>query len=178
MNIPNILSLVRLGMVPVVPLLYFSGVSYANWLAAVVYGLASLTDILDGYIARRFNMITRLGRVLDPMADKLMSFTVLVCIVISGSVPVWAAVVFFTKEALMSFGALVQYKKIADVPPSHPLGKFSTVFFFSVCFLVMVLEDIAPPLAVTISISVALALNIAAFLIYLSRYITLVKKKK
>ena len=177
MNIPNTLSLVRLALVPAVPLLYFSGLPHANWWAAIVYGAASLTDVLDGYIARRYNMITRLGRVLDPMADKMMSFTVLLCIVIAGRVPAWAAIVFFAKEACMALGALVQYKRIADVPPAHPIGKFSTVFFFSVCFVVMVLDDIIPPLAVDIAIGLALAFTIASFIIYLWRFLKLVRKK-
>ena len=78
-------------------LLYTSG-DNAYIYAALVYVLAEVTDCLDGYIARKFHKITRLGRVLDPLADKLMAFTVLVCIVIESRVPVWAALLFFIKE--------------------------------------------------------------------------------
>ena len=82
MNLPNILSLIRLCAVPLVPLAYFSDLPGANWIAAAIYLAAAMTDVLDGYIARKFNLITRLGRVLDPLADKMMAFCVLVCIII------------------------------------------------------------------------------------------------
>jgi phosphatidylglycerophosphate synthase len=80
MNIPNILSLFRLCLVPVFPLVYFSGMPYANLWAALVYAGAAATDVLDGLLARRLNMITRLGRLLDPLADKLMGAAVIVCV--------------------------------------------------------------------------------------------------
>jgi len=162
-------------MVPLIPLIYFSGAPHANLWAALVYLLASFTDILDGYIARRFNLISKLGRVLDPLADKLMSFCVLVCLIISGRVLFWAGAAFFIKEAAMGLGALVQYRKISDVPPSNILGKVSTSFFFSVCFLIMVLfhdYDKYQTLR-DYAIIATIALNVVAFVIYVARFIKL-----
>jgi cardiolipin synthase len=169
-NIPNILSLIRLCVVPLVPLVYFSELPGANLWAALVYLAASLTDLLDGYIARKYNMITRLGRVLDPLADKLMSFCVLICIIITEPRLFWAGIVFFVKEACMGLGALIQYKKINDVPGANILGKISTTFFFVVCFIILVYPDF-PETAKAFSIAAALALNLSAFAIYLIRYI-------
>jgi cardiolipin synthase len=111
------------------------------------------------------------------MADKLMSFTVLLCIVLRGLVPWWAVAVYFVKEALLSIGALVQFKKIDDVPHSHPIGKFSTVFFFAACFVIMLFPEI-PKLAASILIGVALSLTLAAFFFYLRKFIGLTKKNK
>ncbi|MCL2081623.1 MAG: CDP-alcohol phosphatidyltransferase family protein [Oscillospiraceae bacterium] len=181
MNLPNLLSLMRLSMVPLVPVFYFSDLPYRHLWAAGVYGAASLTDVLDGIIARKCNMITRLGRVLDPLADKCMSFCVLICIIIGIDEPVlwWAAVVFFCKESLMGVGALVQYKKFDDVPPSNLIGKISTIFFFAVSFLLLIIPEFVPGLprpAVITALSAAIALNLIAFCRYLTLFSASTKK--
>ena len=178
MTIPNMLSLARLCVVPLVPLVYFSAMANANIWAAVIYMAASLTDVLDGYIARKYNLITQLGRVLDPLADKLMTFCVLVCLIINRQIPFWAGVVFFVKEALTAFGSLVLYKKRNDVLPSNMLGKISATVFFSVCVVIMACGDFIPEDARLIMIGGALALNIIAFLLYIGRYIQNIKKKR
>jgi len=170
LNAANILSLVRLCVVPLVPMVYFSGLPGHNLWAAFIYLAASVTDVLDGYIARKYNMITRLGRVLDPLADKLMSFCVLICIIIEDRQLFWAGIIFFVKEACMGLGALIQYKKIHDVPPSNVLGKVATSFFFAVCFLILIHPGL-PQGSKTIFIAAALTLNLSAFVIYMIRYI-------
>jgi cardiolipin synthase len=170
MNAPNILSLIRLCVVPLVPLVYFSDLPGSHLWAASVYLAAALTDVLDGYIARKYDLITRLGRVLDPLADKLMAFCVLVCLIITQPILFWAGVIFFVKEVLMGVGALVQYKKFNDVLPSNTLGKISTSVFFAVCFLILIFPSL-PETARVISIYTAIGLNIIAFLIYLGKHI-------
>ena len=175
MNLPNILSLIRLCVVPLVPLIYFSDIPGANLWTAFVYLAATLTDFLDGYIARKHNLVTRLGRVLDPLADKCMSFCVLVCIIIENDGLLWAGAIFFVKEACMGLGALVQYKKIQDVPPSNVLGKVSTVFFFVVCFVVLVYPGLNET-ARALAIAAALALNLSAFAVYLTRFVVSSKR--
>ncbi len=180
MNLPNVLSLIRLGMVPLVPAFYFSEVPYGNLWAAGIYGLASLTDVLDGVIARKYGLITRLGRVLDPLADKCMSFCVLICIIIKwrSSIPelFWAGVVFFCKESLMGLGALVQYKKIDDVPPSNFIGKISTAFFFAAFFLILVFESALPRIVIVGAVWVSITLTILAFFKYLLMFVSNIKK--
>lgn len=177
LNLPNALSLIRLCMVPIVPLIYFSGVEYANLWTAGVYAVASLTDALDGYIARKYNLITRLGRVLDPLADKCITFCVLICIIITQPVILWAGVIFFLKEAFMGIGALALYKKIKDVPASNILGKTSTIFFFATCFLVLIFPEI-PIEIVTAMVAAATLLNLSAFILYLRGYIKNTNKQK
>ena len=130
MSIPNLLSLIRLVLVPVFAVVFFQPWPDAHFWAAVIYLAAFLTDIADGWIARHFNQITKLGRILDPLADKLMTFTVIICITVDGIIPVWAVVIFFLKEAAMGLGALSMYRKVDDVIPSNWLGKASTGVFF------------------------------------------------
>lgn len=86
-NIPNILTVFRLILAPVFVVVFFSGMDNAHTLALIVYIVASFTDFLDGYMARRYNLITELGKVLDPFADKVMLITVLVSLYIWGRIP-------------------------------------------------------------------------------------------
>ena len=89
MNIPNILTIFRIVLVPIYLLIFFSDLPNKVLLAGLVFILAGVTDVLDGYIARKNNLITKLGTVLDPFADKLMSFTVLLSFTIAGFIPAW-----------------------------------------------------------------------------------------
>ena len=100
-NIPNILSVIRILLVFVFVYLVFVT---DNLLAALfVFFLAGATDVVDGYLARRNNWITNLGKILDPFADKLMQCTVLVCLWIKNIVPIWFALAFFFKEFIYKF---------------------------------------------------------------------------
>ena len=177
MNVPNTLSLLRLAMVPIFAVVFFQPFPEARYWAAGIYALAFATDIADGYIARHFNQVTRLGRILDPLADKLMTFTVIVSITAAGIIPVWAVVIFFLKEAAMGVGALSMFHKINDVMPANWLGKTSTGVFFIVCAALVLFPSI-PKTWATVMISVALALTVAAFLYYLWIYLSVLGKKK
>lgn len=162
-------------MVPAFVAVFFTGSPNAYRYAGLIFVLASLTDALDGYIARKYNMITRLGRILDPLADKLMTAAAIVCITIAGIVPAWIIIVFTAKELIMGLGALVMYKKIDDVLPSNLLGKTATVTFFIFCVALM-LFNIPRPYS-TIMLSTALAFTLLALIRYAIRfYDTTIKK--
>ena len=177
MNVPNLLSLLRLAMVPVFAAVFFLPDPSARSWAAGVYALAFVTDIADGWIARHFHQVTRLGRILDPLADKLMTFTVIVCITAAGIIPLWAVVVFFLKEAAMGVGALSMYHKTEDVIPSNWLGKVSTGVFFVVCAALVLFPGI-PSSWATGLITLALVLTILAFVSYLLQYLSLPGRRK
>ena len=177
MNVPNLLSLLRLAMVPVFAAVFFLPDPSARSCAAGVYALAFVTDIADGWIARHFHQVTRLGRILDPLADKLMTFTVIVCITAAGIIPLWAVVVFFLKEAAMGVGALSMYHKTEDVIPSNWLGKVSTGVFFVVCAALVLFPGI-PSSWATGLITLALVLTILAFVSYLLQYLSLTGRRK
>jgi cardiolipin synthase len=111
------------------------------------------------------------------LADKLMTFSVIVCITIAGIIPLWAVILFFCKEMLMGLGALSMYRKVDDVIPSNYLGKASTATFFIVCLALMLFPQI-PRRWATVMISFALALTVAAALVYLGRYLTVTGKHR
>lgn len=177
MNLPNFLSLLRLAMVPLFCVVFFQPSEQARLWAAAIYALASLTDVLDGWIARHFNQITRLGRVLDPLADKLMTFSVIACITAADIIPLWAVIIFVCKEGLMGLGGLSMYRKVDDVIPSNYLGKASTATFFVVCLALMVFPQI-PRSWASVLIGLALTLTVAAALVYLWNYLAVTGRRK
>lgn len=129
-NVPNVLSLLRLLLVPVYVVLFVGGHKYA---ALAVFAAASLTDLLDGYIARKYHLITDLGKLLDPLADKVMVLTALFSMAIGSSAipPVipWVAVwVVLGKEVLMLLGGMLMLKR-GVVVHSLMIGKTAHTVF-------------------------------------------------
>ena len=173
MNIPNALSLFRIILVPCFILAFFSGFSYAYVLAACIFLLAGITDIVDGKIARKYNQITMLGRFLDPFADKLMVFSALICITMDKLIPIWASCLFLAKEILQGAGGLLLYGKIKDVPPANKIGKTGT-FVFYVTIAVIILFDI-PYIAKIALLTASFALIFTALLTYVKRGVGLAK---
>jgi CDP-diacylglycerol--glycerol-3-phosphate 3-phosphatidyltransferase len=174
MNLPNVLSFFRLCLVPVFVLVYFSSIAHSGILAVIVYGVAALSDVLDGKIARKYNMTSTLGKILDPLGDKLMTFVVLVCITIDKVVPLWAVLIFVVKESLMGIGGLVLYKKLSDMPSSNYFGKCSTIVFFAVCVILIIFKSSISHLGATIMISVAIAVTLVAFVSYVLKFTRIV----
>jgi len=165
-------------LTPVFIAVFFSRLPNAHLWAALVYATAAFTDVLDGFFARRYNQVTKLGRLLDPLADKLMGAAVIVCVALTYPSLWWAAALFFVKEALMGIGALIQYKKITDVFPSEFLGKFAVAFFFAACLAILVLQDrLSGPLR-QILLGAAMLLSLIALARYIWRFAALLRKKK
>ena len=177
MTIPNLLSLLRLCLVPVFAVVFFLPDPNAHGFAALTYLGAFLTDIADGWIARHFHQITRLGRILDPLADKLMTFTVIICITVDDIIPLWAVMVFFCKELTMAVGGYLMYRRLGDVISSNWLGKASTGVFFIVCVALILFPGIPASLATGL-ISFALGLTLAALASYVCQYRQALAKRK
>lgn len=142
-QIPNILSVIRLLCIPVFVLLFNLGNRLA---AAGVFCGASLTDVVDGYLARRNNWVTNVGKILDPLADKLMQFTVLLCLTLSFKGPshVIACIVlilFTLKELAMLAGAIVVLRVKQNVVVSSWYGKLATVIFFIITITLILDPD-------------------------------------
>ena len=127
-NIPNILSLIRLLLVPVFVVFFLKG---KTAVAAIVFVISGITDVLDGTIARKFGCITNLGKILDPLADKLTQMSAFICLYIAELVPLWMPAVYFLKELATAIGALFVFKKGKVVVKSRVFGKLATVFVFT-----------------------------------------------
>ena len=130
-NVPNILTMLRLALIPVYVVVFIKGSK--NW-ALVVFLLASLTDLLDGRIARRFDLVTNFGKIADPIADKLMVTTVLFSQVVAGVLPELAVILVIVKEGLLLLGGGVLLK-MGFVIPSDMVGKVAQEMFIASLFL-------------------------------------------
>ncbi|MDD4503903.1 MAG: CDP-alcohol phosphatidyltransferase family protein [Clostridiaceae bacterium] len=130
MNIPNALTIIRLLLIPGFVYYFFSSMEYGTRIAIVIFIVAGLTDILDGFIARKYNLITRLGIVLDPLADKLMLLTVLISITMKNQISFWIIVIVAIKETLLILGAITLFNEHDIVVPANRAGKFSSIAFY------------------------------------------------
>lgn len=134
MNIPNLLTIFRIILIPIFIFVFFSQSSASFLHSILIFLLAGFTDFLDGYIARKYKIITKIGIVLDPLADKLMLITVLTCLLIKGYIPSWVLTVIACKEVFMILSGILLYKR-GTVIPSNIFGKLSTVFFYISIFV-------------------------------------------
>jgi cardiolipin synthase len=122
-----------------------------------------VTDVLDGYIARKYDMITKWGKLMDPLADKLMQLTVVFCLTYRGLVPLWAILIILIKECLMILGSVLLYRREIVVGASW-YGKVATVIFYlAIVLIIMVdLSDIQR----TVLIGAAVGATMFAFVRY------------
>lgn len=118
-TLPNLLSLIRLALVPVTMILIFKMKMKAAFITFIV---AELTDLVDGYIARKYHLITEMGKWLDPMADKLMAIGVVLSFTLTGILPLFVVIVLAAKELLMLGGGLMMIRR-GNIIPSNTLGK-------------------------------------------------------
>ena len=127
-TIPNLLTLFRIVVTPLFFILfYYFPTKVFSLLASVLFALASLTDFLDGYIARRWNLETSLGKFLDPLADKLLVAVALIMLIPLGRVPSWMVAVIIGREILVTGLRVVAITEGLVISASK-LGKYKTVF--------------------------------------------------
>ena len=139
-HIPNILSCIRIAMVGLFIWLFVSGFYVGSLL---VYVAAFLTDVMDGYLARRFNWITNIGKLLDPFADKLMLITVLACLHSAGWLPWYIFTIVLVKELLMICGGYFVLKKRKVAVFADWWGKIATgLFFISISTAMIGISDL------------------------------------
>lgn len=166
MNIPNLLTTLRLCLMPVFLIVYFSPFENARLWAMGVLVLSFLTDVLDGFIARHFNQISNLGKILDPVADKVMQITVLLCLAFSNHALIWVVVFVFVKDAILGIGSIYMHRR-GIVAQANWFGKVSC-FVSVLCSLVLIIPFSTPLSAeVVIALGAAIvAVNLCALISY------------
>jgi len=161
--------------VPVFITVYFAYDGEIKYWAILVYTIAGFSDLLDGYIARKFDAVSKLGKLLDPLGDKLMTFTVMVCITITKPILYWAVLVFFVKEVLMGVGGFLIHKKArVELPAANFIGKASTFLLFLVCVTLMLFSELPDSVAVGLT-TAAICVTLIALVSYLGSYIKIMK---
>lgn len=129
MNLPNKLTIFRVVLIPffVFFLLYPGFEGYGNYIATAVFVAASLTDLLDGKIARKYNLVTNFGKFMDPLADKLLVCAAMICLIETGQLASWIVIVIISREFIISGFRLVASDNGIVIAASY-WGKFKTVF--------------------------------------------------
>jgi cardiolipin synthase len=140
-TIPNILSFVRLA---VMPLVYFDIVGDRPLRALVLLIVLASTDWIDGYVARRFGQVTRLGKLLDPISDRILITIVIVALGVAGIVPWWALGVVLLRDVLVAIATVVLATRGRRPPPVSRTGKAATFGLMTVFPLFLLAETVAP----------------------------------
>ena len=125
-HVPNILTIIRFLLIPFIIFYIFTG-NYI--LAFVFFTISGITDIADGFIARKFNLISNFGKLMDPWADKLTQISTLASLVLTNIIPIWILIIVLLKEFIMIVGASFLYGKDVVVY-SRWYGKLATVLFY------------------------------------------------
>ena len=168
-HVPNILTICRFILIPFI----FTSILNQNYLLAFIFlTLSGLTDVLDGFIARKFNCITNFGKLIDPLADKATQIATLIALTFINIIPYWFLIAVFVKETIMIAGASFLYGKKLVVS-SRWYGKLATVIFYIaiVCSLIINYFNIAYHFDIYIYY-IALALTIFALIMYYKDFYT------
>ena len=178
-HIPNVLSCIRIALVGAFIYLFFNNYPQNIVWAVVVFLAAGLTDVVDGFLARKFNWITDIGKILDPLADKLMQCTVLVCMLIKGIIPAWLVIPFVLKELLILSGGLFMIKRRDVVAVSNIYGKATVVFFYAAVVFCMCARTFleANPAVLYVVCALVLIVAMSALVNYILAYFKTLKKQ-
>ena len=168
MNLPNKLTVLRVVMIPffVVFMLTGLGGDYGNYIALAIFIIASLTDLLDGKIARKRNLVTNFGKFMDPLADKLLVCSALICLVEMERLAAWMVIVIIAREFIISGFRLIASDNGVVIAASY-WGKFKTTF--QMIMIILLILDLGGGFAVieTVVTWIALILTVVSLIDYL-----------
>ena len=174
-TIPNLLSLLRLLMIPVIIWLYCEKEDAIA--AAVMIMVSGLTDVADGMIARRFHLVSDLGKLLDPVADKLTLAALIFCLISRYEWMLWVLLLYAAKEIITGISGLLVIQKKDVVNSSQWFGKLSTLVLYAVLFLLFLFPDISMVWAMAMMLLCA-AVQVLSMVKYLLFHWKLLRNKK
>lgn len=188
MNLPNKLTLFRVILIIPFVLVLLGGEAgwfgqdpvLSNGIALAIFIIASLTDLADGKIARKYNLITNFGKFMDPLADKLLVCSALIALVEMGRIPAWAVIVIIGREFIISGFRLIASDNDIVIAASY-WGKFKTTFqMVMVCLMILNLSGIDSRLQIVTDIVmwIALALTVVSLADYLWKNKGVLKEQK
>ena len=168
MNTPNKLTLLRVIMIPFFVLFMLApiGGEAHKWIALVLFIIASLTDTLDGYLARRDNLVTNFGKFMDPLADKLLVCSALICLIETGMLPSWVVIIIISREFIISGFRLIASDNGIVIAASW-WGKAKTIS--QMVMIIVLIADFGGVFDIigTILIVIATALTVISLIDYL-----------
>ena len=168
MNLPNKLTVMRMILIPFFVFFmlapYFEG--YGNYIATAIFIIASLTDMLDGKIARKYNLVTNFGKFMDPLADKLLVCSALICLIALDRIPAWIVIVIISREFIISGFRLIAAENGIVIAANY-WGKFKTVS--QMIMIILLLIDLGGVFDILeqIFIWLSLALTVISLITYI-----------
>lgn len=177
MNLPNKLTMFRVILIPFFVLFLLVDITYVDkWIALAIFIIASLTDLLDGKIARKYDLVTNFGKFMDPLADKLLVCSALICLVSLEKIPAWIVIIIIAREFIISGFRLVASDNGVVIAASY-WGKFKTTFqMVMICLMIADIE--ALQLLTVIVMWVALILTVVSLVDYLVKNKDVMKETK
>ena len=179
MNLPNKLTVLRVILVPFF-VLFLLGADYMGpfspYIALIIFIVASLTDMLDGKIARKYNLITNFGKFMDPLADKLLVCSALICFVDMHRMPTWVVLIIIAREFIISVFRLIAAEN-GRVIAAGIWGKAKTVVQMIMCIL-LIMDVSALSVVTTIAIYAALILTIISLVDYIVHNLDVLSDQK
>ncbi len=175
MNLPNKLTVLRVVLVPFfVAFLLLSGENESlKWVALVLFIVASLTDLLDGKIARKYNLVTTFGKFMDPLADKVLTISGMICLIELHRIPSWIVVIIVAREFIISGFRLIATEHGIVIAANY-WGKWKTTFQMIMIILMIInIEKLSIVTAITMWI--ALALTIISLATYIMQNMEVVR---
>lgn len=177
MNLPNKLTVMRVILIPffVAVLLYDNGSSQTMRIVAnVIFIVASLTDLFDGKIARKYNLVTNFGKFMDPLADKLLVCSALICLIQLGQLPAWVVIIIISREFIISGFRLVAADNGIVIAASY-WGKFKTTFQM-IAVILMIFNIPALATVTMIMLVIAVVLTVISLVDYVAKNIEVLTK--
>lgn len=177
MNLPNKLTMFRVVLIPFFVVFMLVNITTVNkWIALAIFIIASLTDLLDGKIARKYNLVTNFGKFMDPLADKLLVCSALICLVALNKIPAWIVIIIIAREFIISGFRLIASDNGVVIAASY-WGKFKTTFQM-VMICLMIADISAINLLTQIVMWVALILTVVSLVDYLVKNKDVMKETK
>lgn len=167
MNLPNKITMVRIILIPFFVFFMLTDVvSYSKYIAAGIFIVASLTDTLDGYLARKYQLVSNFGKFMDPLADKLLVCSAMICLVEMKRLAAWIVIVIIAREFIISGFRLVASDNGVVIAASY-WGKFKTTF--QMIMIILLILDLGDTFAAveTVVVWIALALTVISLVDYL-----------
>lgn len=177
MNLPNKLTMFRVILIPFfIVFLLVPITSVDKWIALTIFIVASLTDLLDGHIARKYHLVTNFGKFMDPLADKLLVCSALICLIELDRIPSWMVIIIIAREFVISGFRLIASDNGVVIAASY-WGKFKTTFqMIAVCLMI---ADIAALSLVTSIVTwIAVILTVVSLVDYLIKNKDVMKETK
>lgn len=170
MNLPNKLTVMRVILVPVFVAVLLTNCfqDTSKWVALAIFIIASLTDLLDGKIARKYNLVTNFGKFMDPLADKMLVCSALICLTAMGKIPAWMVIVIVVRDFVISGFRLVAAETGVVIAANY-WGKFKTASQMVMICLVIADIQISPLPVITIAFQyIAVILTIISLVVYIA----------